>query len=354
MHFHIDRDVGNIISGWVILDNPSEIPEFSIIVSGQAVTTLRANILRADLRDLGLHSTGLVGFEIDDFIVPGLSSLERLSIQETTSGLVFYRREIATSYIEKKVLLCEVSCLPQIRHRETAKQFLLPHMMAEQYSLETITSILANNYTPSILVAGQLNWLRHGELAREKGFLCVAILRDPFTELAERLLFVRYILSKENIKGREFFLEHFSKTIKIVSNIDFDSEKSLLRAFRGLGVEERRILQSPMTYLFGATPDEILQRRNVSLALDNLAQFDAVGVRENYEGLRILIKDLAGSDILLDGFHEILPGTNELAASLRNVGVVSDLLDEDIALHSFVIEALESVAIPSDAAVESN
>jgi hypothetical protein len=38
----------------------------------------------------------------------------------------------------------------------------------------------------------------------------------------------------------------------------------------------------------------------------------------------------------------MLPGTLELASNLGELGLVADLLDEDIALYSFACEAVES------------
>ncbi|KAA3507670.1 hypothetical protein DXM21_24425 [Agrobacterium rosae] len=343
MHFHIDRDIGNIISGWVILDNPSDIPEFTIVAAGKSVTTIRANVLRTDLRDVGLHTTGLVGFEFDEFILPALSSYDELSLKEATSGIVFYRRSPPSSCNNLKLIISEVGCVPQVRFKETVKKFLLPYTMVDQYSLETITSIVANHYSSSIMLAGQLNWLRHGELAREKDFLCVAILRDPFVELAERLLFVRYVKSRAQLSGRDFLLEYFAPIVPLSERITLGNTRTLISAFRDCTAEERRVLRSPMTYLFGATPDEVLQRRNVSIALDNLAQFDVVGVREKFDVICNLTNELVGHDVLVDQSVEMFSETYDLAASLRSIGIIADLLDEDIALHSYVNEAVDNI-----------
>ncbi|WP_117190668.1 hypothetical protein [Rhizobium terrae] len=343
MHFHIDRDIGHTISGWMILDNPAEVPEFSVVVPGHGGTTLKANVLRTDLRDLGLHVSGLVGFEIDEYMMPGLGGFERLVIQETSSGLIIYRRETEISLLEQKVLVCEVSAIPQIRYRASARAFLLPYLMIDRYSLDTITSILGNNYSNSIFLAGQLNWLRHGELAKEKKFLCIAVLRDPFTELAERLIFVKYVLEKRDMQGREFLMEHFAKIIPMVAETNLDDDRSLLKAFRELKPEHKSAIRSPMTALFGATPDEILQRRNVSFALDNLAQFDVVGLREDYERVRWMANSLAGVDVISDQQQDFFPDVPRLATRLKRIGLVADLLDEDIALHSFAVEALRAV-----------
>ena len=66
MQFHIDQDTGTAIAGWLVPDNPAFTPEIVISVPGQDERKLEANVLRTDLKDIGLHATGMAGFLVDD------------------------------------------------------------------------------------------------------------------------------------------------------------------------------------------------------------------------------------------------------------------------------------------------
>jgi hypothetical protein len=343
MHFFVDHDSGSSISGWVVPDNPSDVPSFIIRVPERPDVAMSANVLRTDLRDLGLHSTGLAGFHIDEQHVDGLRDVSDVTVLETGSGVAIYRRPNPSQHLEKKLLLIDVAVFPQIRIiRRIMAHFALSYPVIDRLPIETISALIANKAASSIFVTGQPNWTRHGSLAREKEYVTAALLRDPFEDLAERLLFIAHLAKRSGRPTQNPSLEKYEGVIEFIEEMDFSDRKSVLTGFRKMDTECRRLFRSPMTTVFGGTPESELQRRNVSVALDNLAQFDVVGVRPLYSDFCSMLDASLAAPVLQDSHIEMLPGTLELASNLGELGLVADLLDEDIALYSFACEAVES------------
>lgn len=343
MHFFIDQDSGSSISGWVVPDNPSDVPEFIVRVPGRVDMPISANVLRTDLRDLGLHSTGLAGFHIDEHHVGDLSEIADVAILDAGTGIPLYRRPDPKQHLEKKLLLIDVSIFPQIRIiRRIMSFFALAYPAVDRLPIETISALIVNKAASSIFITGQPNWMRHGSLAREREYVTSALLRDPFEDLAERLLFIAHLAKQPGRKASNYSFERYQDALELIAEMDFSDRRSVLAGFRKMAPEQRRLFRSPMTSVFGGTPDSDLQRRNVSVALDNLAQFDVVGVRPLFDDFSSMVDESLGSTLMQGSELESLPGTAELAAILAELGLVADLLDEDIALYSFVCEAVET------------
>lgn len=345
MQFFIDIDNGSVISGWLIPDNPGSVPELIIKVGLREDTHFKANVLRTDLRDLGMHATGLAGFHIDESAIPGLNDLEDITIVEADSGVIVYRRFNPGRHKNLKLLLCDASLLPQMKLlRELSQHFSMSYPLVDRLSLETISGVLSLRFTESIFVGGNINWMRYGGIALENNFVTCALLRDPFDELAEKLLFLSHLAKNTNKSplGTYAAFSSFSEILPQIAAIDFSEDKSLLMAFRTMPPLVRKALRSPMTRLYGALPDEDIQRRNVSVALDNLAQFSVVGLREHFEQFSCIADARLGTAMFPARGLDSLPATLELSKRLASIGLVMDLLDEDVALYSFAKEAWDN------------
>jgi hypothetical protein len=170
--------------------------------------------------------------------------------------------------------------------------------------------------------------------------MMTALLRDPFEELAERLLTIAQMRKWSGAVGGHPLLRHHEKLLSLLDGMDLYDEKSILRSFRTLSSEQHSALRSPMTSALGCFPEEEPQRRSVSIALDNLAKFDLVGTRDRLEEFWKMTDSLIGVPSVAGLQLEALPGVRDLAGFLRRIGLVSDLLDEDIALYSFASEAI--------------
>lgn len=340
MYFAIDTDQGHTIAGWIVLDNPSAVPVVVIKIPGRESIPFRANVLRPDLKDHGLHSTGLAGFQIDRSVIDDLPDIPQLTLVEAETNLPIFRRNVYGAAVTKKFLLAEVGTFPQVKMlKEMMGLFDLTYPAIERFSLETTSSIIGS-HSQSLFISGYPNWQRHGSLLRERGFFTAAVLRDPFEELAERLLTLAQMKKWSKNASVHPFMKHHSVLLDIVESMDFHDDKSVLAAFRGLSPEQYNLLRSPMTAAFGCYPEEDVQRRNVSIALDNLSHFDLVGTRKRWPDFAILADTLLGIPVFDDLRLDSLPGLPEFTVVLTKIGMIADMLDEDIALYSFASEAV--------------
>ena len=345
MQFHIDVDSQNAIGGWVALDNPADIPLFCIKISGRPDINFEPNWYRPDVVDLGFHATGQVGFAIDENMIPDIAEVRSLKIFETTTGVIIYCRLEPETMVQKRLLLIDSSVFPQINFvRTLAANFGLQYPMVERYSLETAYSILTQDIVKSAFVSGALNWMRAAGPAQASQFVTAALLRDPFEELAERFLFLKHLDQVPSTSLTSSILERHQPVLSLLRGMDFQDRKTIIRPLRNMSREQQRLLRSPMTYAYGAAPDDQLQRRNVSVALDHLSQFSLVGIREYFDGFAESLAGLIGVDSVRDAELVNLSGMPELARELMEIGTVCDLLDEDIALYSFVKKAVEKVS----------
>lgn len=343
MHFFIDIDGGSFISGWLVPDNPSDVPEFIIRVPGRPDVPISANVLRTDLRDLGMHASGLAGFNVDGQHVTDIAELDDITVLEAHSGIPIYRRPNPQVHLACRFLLTDTSAFPQIQLlRRTISFFALAYPVVDRLPVETISSIVANKEANSVFVTGQPNWVRHGSIFREKEYFTAALLRDPFEDLAERLVFISHLVKQPQRGGASTSLDRYGPALDAVKEMDFTDRKSVLASFRKMSPEAKRLFRAPMTFAYGGSPESDLQRRNVSVALDNLAQFDVVGVRPLFSEFASMVNEGIGVDIIEDTALATLPGTFELSTVLSDIGLVADLLDEDIALYSFACEAVET------------
>ncbi len=349
MHFIIDADTGDQIVGWLAPDNPSQTPKFIISIPGRDEIEISANRLRADIRDFGLHSTGQCGFCIGPDIVPDLAHLPDLEIIEGDNHLPIYRR-LQPDHVERKIFLFDCTLIPQRRIlQEIKNRFSLSYFNSERNGLETTIALIANPFCKSIFISGRSLLLRYNDLLKEKGYLRMALLREPHEELAERLYFLNFLV-KEGSADSSYagYTTGVKSLLEFAANLPFNDQKALTSAFRGTTELQRRELMSPMTKVFGCDVDEMPKNANVSRALDALADFDVVGTRERFPLFKDLVTAAAGgANIFGDEEPVFFQSVKTLAESLAKIGIVNDLLADDLALFKYVDEAIgESLSDP--------
>lgn len=343
MFFNIDADARVSIDGWLAPDNPSATPRIVILVPGQPELTMATNVERPDIRELGLHATGLVGFHVDNHIVPGLAALEDIEIQDADTRIPLFRRFRPDVHLERKVYLFDCAAMPQRRLlQSTSGHFALNYPSAERYSLETIIVLLNNHFATSLFFSGRSNFNRIASFLENGGYLRAALLRDPVEELAERLLFLNLLTRSNASQFIDIYGAGLAPLFDFAAKLDFTDQKALLTAFRQIDDRQREALTSPMVRMFGCSIDEPPTHNNVSLALDHLASLDLVGTRARFSNFRALLEQFLGIDIFEGQAPQTSPSVEDLAAMLARIGIVGDLLDHDIALYGYVEEALAS------------
>lgn len=351
MFFSIDADEGAAIRGWLAPDNPSAIPKILVRRPGQEDIEIPATIQRPDVRDLGVHATGLVGFQVDEKVVAGLERIDDVELLEADSGILIYRRFQKGRHIERKLFFFDSSIRPIEKLASQSKRlFTLNYPSTERYPFETMLVLINNSFNKSIFMSGRSSLPRYSHFLANAGFMTVALLSDPFEELAQRLILLNLIQKSDASHMMPRFFTGLAPLSDFARDLPLEDTKSLLAKFRVITDEERETLVSPLTRMFGCNPGETPERRHVAAALENLASMDLVGVRSRFHDFSALLAGLVGHDLTGDYEPVIHPSISALADRLSRISLVADLLEDDLALYSFAEESI-GVALSDQADV---
>ena len=351
MFFNIDADEGHSVRGWMVLDNPAAIPSITVIAPGRPEIKLDANVRRPDVQELGIHTTGEVGFEVNETIFPGIGSVDDLAIVETESRLPIFRRS-KDHHIPQRLYLFDAGVLPQKQLlQQLSSNFTLGYLHTERYSLETMLVIINNKFTQSNFMYGRSNFNRYTSFLTNAGFLRAGLLREPFEEFAERLMFLKILGKSSSSDLVTLNATGLESLIGFAGALPIDDPKGILAAFRALDRDQRRLLSNPMTRLFGCNFDEYPERKHIGVALENLATMDVVGTKARFADFQALLTGTLGRNVLGEQRpHHFAPAV-ELGATLSKIGIVADMLEYDIELYSFAERAIESVMAGSGEAI---
>ncbi|MDS4016559.1 MAG: hypothetical protein RKP46_19690 [Candidatus Accumulibacter sp.] len=341
MNFHIDIATPAVLSGWLTPDNPSTCPRFIVRIPDRDPIEFEANVFRPDLLDLGWHATGHVGFLVDDKLIPEIASLPDVSLSEFHTGITIYRRSTSAEQIDSKLMFFDCSLMPQWRlHRIIGEHFGVQYPSIDRQPLETNLALLWNQHVSSVFASGMPNYLRYMAPLSEREYQCVALLRAPLEELAERLLFLTALSKMPRESSIRQMFEPLEEVMMLVSRTDLEKKKDIATLFRGLEGRNRDLMRSPMTRTFGAEIAEPLDRKKVAIALDHLARMRLVGRRSDYQTFSAVFDGLMQRRILSGTSHSTVPGTEELAELLRGIGPATDIIEEDLALYEFFEDSL--------------
>jgi len=341
MQFHVDFDSGTAISGWVVPDNPSAVPKVLVSVDGTTPVAIDANTMRPDIRDLGLHRTGLVGFTVDETRCPGLGTARNVFIVEFDSKVLIYGRFDEARHVKSKVLLYELNAMPQTRiFASMQKKFAMPYDAVERHPFDTLFAIINNQFAESIFLAGRPNYKRYQQLLANRNFIVATMLRDPYEEIAERLLFARYASRPDS---PPHFMRHLSglePLVDLASKFDISSEHSMLAAFRSLEPAHEQVLANPYVRVLACENDEPAERKHVAVALDNLSTMNLVGLRQRFDNFKSTLQEIVGVDLLDEGQPVDVSWVPEIAAKLSRIDKVRSLLALDVSLYNLARDAI--------------
>jgi hypothetical protein len=342
MQFHIDSDGGTSIAGWLVPDNPAAIPKIVIASPGHLKEfELEANVLRTDLKDLGLHSSGMAGFLIDEQLVPDLGKIDDIEIRDSVTRLLIHRRSRDSYHLQRKFFFYGQHAMPQTPlDTLLSKHFALNYQAIEQHSFDTLYSIINNQFATSIFLSGRPRLYRYRQLLRERGFTIVTLLRDPYEELAERLLFIRYASNKSSPSFTANYMTGLEVLVDMVRRMDFGERDSFAAAFKVLNDPQRQALANPFVRTLACQLDESPEPKHVSIALDNLAGMDLVGLTTRFDEFKSTLSELLRIDMLGDCQLGAVSWVPIIASHLRNVEQVEGLLSLDLELVTHVGNAI--------------
>jgi hypothetical protein len=349
MLFHIEADQGTQIVGWLMPDNPSETPRVLVILPDGKEVEVTATLAKPDvietLRDaFGFHhTTGIIGFLIDETILPDLAELQEFEIVAKDGRVPIYRRFQISRHLEKHLCYFDVAIMPQRRiQRALRDHFTLCYPQAQRYPMETLLALISNRSATSVAITGRPSFTRHVSSLRERGYMIVALLRDPYEELAERLVFINTLARSKAGHLLPFFLSDAPDLIEFASDMPFDDRKGMTGKFRAASPSQREALMSPMTRLFACATGEVPQHSHVSLALDNLASIDLVGVRSRFSDFRSVLATMLERDVLGVEKLDVPTNVTELRGMLSQLGIVSDLLEHDLNLYAHASQGVDA------------
>ena len=221
MIFEMHETTDGTIAGWVLPDNPSAVPKIDIYGPGGLAKQLDANVHHTLLRDRELHDTGLCGFRITEENLPELPRMrDDIVVREHDSGVLIYRRFLPDKHVPQKLLMFNLQVLPDLKTGEViARQFALHHSVVQQYPQQTFTALVRNPTARSLYLSGCLSLQQCEQQLREYQFKIVALIRNPFEEMAERLLFARYAAGPDApafVAGHMSGLEPLKELVKVI------------------------------------------------------------------------------------------------------------------------------------------
>lgn len=338
--FNIEYDEGRVIEGYLVPDGFSEQSRILVSDGAEALAEIDCGEQREAVRVSGRHSTGRVGFRLDESNVPRLAEKAELTIHDAASGLLIYRRGLR-QWARKRIVRLELQLVPLLAlDNSLENHFRFALTRTERFGLETTLQAFHLNNADSIYLSGRLQ-IRAFEQFMERGFDVIAILTEPYFEMAEKILFLRrFATFPEPMFGARDrmilapFAEHFAGT-------DLTSVKSLRAALKSMDPVSARIIRAPLTRQLTTTaPDDEPARGAVAAALDIISRFAITGLRAHPETFTLPCAEFLGIDansINKPGEHHRIA---ELAALLREIPEVETLLETDLVIYHFASQAI--------------
>lgn len=342
MLFNIEVDEGARIVGYFVPDAFSGSPSLRITDGQQDLLILPCGEERAALVVAGRHDTGRCGFTIDEAIISNLSQQQALEIYDQETNILIYRRRPPSQVTQKRILRLETHLFP-LWHLDDALEgrFQLFYKGIERHGRETTTQLFLLNNSTSLYLSGRLIFKTYDSYINDT-FNCIALLRDPYTELAERLLTLKYVRSvgKEMLGERD--LMAFGPAIAFAEAIEND-EKVLHRAFATMPRAAIANLANPLTRQLAArTADEMPGKGAVATALATLSSFAILGVRDRQELFLAQLADLVGIPAETLAPIPDFIRTSELSQQLKGIPEVGLLIEQDLEVYHHVKSAIES------------
>ncbi|MDQ0454877.1 hypothetical protein [Rhizobium paknamense] len=342
MNFCVYLDNGHEVHGYFVPDGFSKQPKIHVRVNGEdKITEINCWIYLEGAKAQGAHETGNVAFVLSKDNVPGIDLADDLEIIDPDSGLVFYRRDKFGKYIPKKVFRLETSYVPQMEIDLSLKPYFqfFEHRV-ENYGFETVRQMLEIIHQPSVYVSGRVllkNYLLYIDYNIDTTLIS---LRDPFYELATRLI----IFSRFKKHRFRFVTERdktlFLPVIEWFSDVDIQDEGSIRKKIRSAPKDTLSLLSSPFTHqLIASSPSDVARLDDVSRALDRLSQFTLFDAGRYESGYADNIAELLNIPVGTIKIKPQLEPVHQLADILRSISTVEHILEADLILYHFIQKA---------------
>jgi hypothetical protein len=347
MIFNIYHDGGDRVCGTVIPDSYSSICRIRASVLGRKVGVFPTDEFNQGVRDVGAHETGLVNFSITEEKLPGLATFEDLELHEADSNLLLYRR-FRPGMISQKFLRLETQLLPLWRLDEAVKHRFQQYYREIEALGRGCTTQLFHLSQDSIYASGRI-LIKNFMFCVDNGFKFIAMVRDPYEELAERLLVMNKIEKGGVNPLGERELMNLREAIDYSGSLPIDNERAFTRALRRMPMDVAMSLANPVVRQFSTSIlDEQPSQGGVAAALDVLAQSSLVGLRVESEQFASSFGELVSEDLTNISLFPVFPKVIELAEIIRGSGYCDTILEKDLELYGYVLESRRRAAMDAD------
>ncbi len=342
MLFNIQRDIGHLVEGYLIPDNFSDVAKVLVSDSGGVIAEVVCDQMHAAVLSAGRHKTGLVGFRLSADNIPGLQTRSTLFLQDSKSGLLIYRRPLAPSQVNMKIVRIETQLFPHIsldREMERHFQYCLPSV--ERFGHETALQAFHLDGMKSIYLSGRLQVRSYMEFL-DKGFRGVALLIDPYYEMALRLAMLkRFAAVKPTFLGERDMMS-LSPAVEYFAEQDLTETRTLRSALKHAPPRVRTILHSPVTRQFACSDaDQPSTRRDIAAAMDVISRFAIIGHINDTLSFASSLGELLDIDMDRIPILQRNQTIDGIAAHLRTLTIAESYLENDLILDYYVRQAME-------------
>ena len=342
MRFYIDADLGHIVWGWVVPDNPIAISRVSVVADGERIGEIPARFTDDALRSAGWHSTGQCRFVIEEPEFPGLAEVRRLEIYDVETNILIYRRVPDENLIRKKVVLVNTSINPEtVIQTAMFDHFQQSYFGIGKFSEEIARVLFESPFLTSSFQTGAIILPRFEGFLQGEDTLTTLLVHDPFVEMATRLLWLQARAPVAADPARRWRLGPLTDAAEFMAEIDLDDQKSLKRLFRMLPESAYRLLYNPLTRQCGTKlPDDRLHPGNSIVAIEVLSRVGIVGHRSYFKAFMTTLFDHLGIQAPAPTPEPIPEPVRALAERLRATKVAQEMLVFDIAMSDAVLNAV--------------
>lgn len=342
MRFYVDCDLGHLVRGWVVPDNPLAISRVVVVVDGTRVAEVPARITDDAIRASGWHSTGQCVFEVNADEVPSLPGARRLEILDADTNILVYRRSPSAGLVGRKVLLVNTSIHPESMIQAAMfEHFQQSYFGIGKFSEEVLRVLFESPWLTSSFQSGAIVYPRYDQYLSPDTILTTLLVHDPYIEMATRLLWLKARAPIAADPAQSWRLGPLAEAADFAAEYDFADQKSLKRLFRMLPEPAYHLLYNPLTRQFGTKlPDDRLHPGNSLVAIELLARIGIVGHRAFFEAFVTTLFDRLGIDAAVPVPAPISAEAVALAERLRGLKFAQEMLVFDVAMTDAVLNAV--------------
>lgn len=157
MLFNVEYDHGSVIEGYLIPDGFSEEATIFVTMDDGRDVAIACDQPKPAVVQSGRHATGMVGFRIDATRILDLAKQRRLSIRDSKTGLLIYRRSPIDNPVQHKILRLELSILPMMKFDAFCEEsFQYAISGVERFGHETTMQAFHLNAGSSVYISGRI------------------------------------------------------------------------------------------------------------------------------------------------------------------------------------------------------